>query len=160
MSEKPQRTCCMCGEKIAGTYARYCERCRAKARRKPLKYVFTPRIDDAIRDIYITHPQAKMRPGVSAQAARLRWPRGIWYSARRSWSHKVLYLNSNLDSLVLDPYLILEPCTLCHRPELLLLDKFSDKKITYLGNESGHKPAYANAAKLPLAMRDSAVNQP
>jgi hypothetical protein len=30
----------------------------------------------------------------------------------------------------------LEPSTKCGRPELLLLDTFSDKKIVYLGNES------------------------
>lgn len=70
-------------------------------------------------------------------------------------THKVLYLNAGLLPLVLDPFVILEPCTECHRPELLLLDKFSDKKITYLGNESGHKPTYPNVDKLPLALRDA-----
>jgi hypothetical protein len=74
-------------------------------------------------------------------------------------THRVLYLNAGLDSLVLDPFVILEPCTECHRPELLLLDKFSDKKITYLGNESGHKPTYANVGKLPLALREAASGQ-
>ena len=72
-------------------------------------------------------------------------------------TQKVLYLNSSLDALVLDPYIILEPCTECHRPELLLLDKFSDKKITYLGYESGHKPTYANVSRLPLALREVAL---
>ena len=71
-------------------------------------------------------------------------------------THKVLYLNASLDPLVLDPFMILEPCTECHRPELLLLDKFSDKKITYLGYESGHKPPYGNVGKLPLALREAA----
>jgi hypothetical protein len=75
-------------------------------------------------------------------------------------THRVLYLTTTLDSLVLDPFVILEPCTECHRPELLLLDKFSDKKITYLGNESGHKPTYANVGKLPLALREAASGQP
>jgi hypothetical protein len=74
-------------------------------------------------------------------------------------THKVLYLNANLDPLVLDPFLILEPCTECHHPELLLLDKFSEKKITYLGNESGHKPPYTNVGKLPLALREAALGQ-
>lgn len=73
---------------------------------------------------------------------------------------KVLYLSASLDPLVLDPFVILEPCTECHRPELLLLDKFSEKKITYLGYESGHKPPYANVGKLPLALREAASRQP
>jgi hypothetical protein len=72
-------------------------------------------------------------------------------------THRVLYLNASLDSLVLDPFVILEPCTECHRPELLLLDKFSDKKITYLGNESGHKPTYPTVDKLPLPLREAAL---
>ena len=72
-------------------------------------------------------------------------------------TRRVLYLDASLDSLALDPFVILEPCTECHRPELLLLDKFSDKKITYLGNESGHKPTYSNVDKLPLALREAAV---
>lgn len=71
-------------------------------------------------------------------------------------THKVLYLSTNLDSLVLDPFIVLEPCSLCNRPELLLFDKFSDKKTTYLSNESGHKPTYANVGKLPLALREAA----
>lgn len=75
-------------------------------------------------------------------------------------THKVLYLNANLDPLVLDPFVILEPCSECHRPELLLLDKFSDKKITYLGYESGHKPTYTNVGKLPLALREAASGHP
>jgi len=75
-------------------------------------------------------------------------------------THKVLYLNASLDALVLDPFMILEPCTECHRPELLLFDKFSAKKITYLGYESGHKPTYANVGKLPLALREAGPVQP
>lgn len=75
-------------------------------------------------------------------------------------TQKVLYLNASLDPLVLDPFVILEPCTECHRPELLLLDKFSEKKITYLGYESGHKPSYPTVSKLPLALREAASGQP
>jgi hypothetical protein len=74
-------------------------------------------------------------------------------------TQKVLYLNAALEPLVLDPYIILESCTECHRPELLLLDKFSDKTITYLGYESGHKPSYSNVGKLPLGLRDSALTR-
>jgi hypothetical protein len=74
-------------------------------------------------------------------------------------THRVLYLNASLDSLVLDPFVILEPCAECQRPELLLLDKFSDRKITYLGNESGHKPTYPTVDKLPVALREAAFGQ-
>jgi hypothetical protein len=74
-------------------------------------------------------------------------------------TQKVLYLNAALEPLVLEPYIILEPCTECHRPELLLLDKFSDKRITYLGYESGHKPTYTNVAKLPLVLRDAVLRR-
>jgi predicted amidophosphoribosyltransferase len=41
MSLGQQRTCCICGADVAGKYAQYCDHCRAKARRKPLKYVFS-----------------------------------------------------------------------------------------------------------------------
>jgi hypothetical protein len=75
-------------------------------------------------------------------------------------TRKVLYLNSNLDALMLDPFVILEPCTECHRPELLMFDKFSDKKTTYLSYESGHKPSYANVGKLPLGLREVALGRP
>jgi hypothetical protein len=53
-------------------------------------------------------------------------------------TNKVLYLNRDQESLVLDPYIVLERCPECNRPEVLLFDKFLDKKITYLGYESGH----------------------
>lgn len=69
-----------------------------------------------------------------------------------------IYLNPSLDPLVLDPFVILEPCTECHRPEMLLLDKFSDKKITYLGYESGHKPSYPNASRLPIGLQEGPQN--
>ena len=51
-------------------------------------------------------------------------------------TNKVLYLNRDQESLVLDPYIVLERCPECNRPEVLLFDKLSDKKITYLGYES------------------------
>jgi hypothetical protein len=70
-------------------------------------------------------------------------------------THKVLYLNAGLDPLILEPFVVLEPCTECHRPEVLMLDKFSDEKITYLGYESGHKPSYTNVTNLPSALRDA-----
>src|ERR1035438_2185320 len=41
----------------------------------------------------------------------------------------------------------------CRRPEVLLLDKFSEQKITYLGYESGHKPSFPNVDHLPLLIR-------
>lgn len=74
-------------------------------------------------------------------------------------TNRVLLINSRNESLVLDPYIVLERCPQCQRPEVLLLDKFSDKKITYLGYESGHKPAFENASRLPLLIREVAKRQ-
>jgi hypothetical protein len=74
-------------------------------------------------------------------------------------TNKVMYLNRDLEPLVLDPYIVLERCPECHRPEVLLFDKLSDKKITYLSYESGHKPALANADRLPPSIRDLAVRR-
>ena len=75
-------------------------------------------------------------------------------------TNKVVYLNADAESLVLDPYIILELCTECRRPEVLLLDKISERKITYLGYESGHKPAFPNVDRLPLVIREAAVRRP
>lgn len=72
-------------------------------------------------------------------------------------TNRVLLLNRNQESLPLDPYIVLERCPECRRPEVLLLDKVSDKKITYLGYESGHRPALENAARLPLVIRETAT---
>ena len=74
-------------------------------------------------------------------------------------TNKVLYLNRDQESLVLDPYIVLERCPECNRPEVLLFDKLSDKKITYLGYESGHRPALANADRLPLIIREVATRR-
>jgi hypothetical protein len=74
-------------------------------------------------------------------------------------TNRVLYVNSDLESLVLDPYIVLERCSVCHRPELLLLDKVSEKKITYLGYESGHKPAIENVGRLPAVIREAAARR-
>jgi hypothetical protein len=60
-------------------------------------------------------------------------------------TNKVLYLNRNQEFLVLDPYIVLELCPECKRLEVLLFDKISDKKITYLGYESGHRPSLETA---------------
>jgi N-6 DNA Methylase len=74
-------------------------------------------------------------------------------------TNKVLYLNRNQESLVLDPYIVLERCPECRRPEVLLFDKFSDKKITYLSYESGHRPALATADRLPPIIREVATRR-
>lgn len=73
---------CQCGVELSGKYSRFCDPCRANARRKPKKFIFTERIDDAIRTIYIEHPQAKTRPGVRELADRLGWPK--WAVCRRA----------------------------------------------------------------------------
>jgi hypothetical protein len=74
-------------------------------------------------------------------------------------TNRVLYLNREQESLVLDPFSVLERCPECNRPEVLLFDKFSDKKITYLGYESGHRPALETGNRLPLIIRDIATRQ-
>src|ERR1700758_964635 len=73
---------CRCGAPVSGKYSRFCDPCRANARRKQPKWVSPLRIDDAIREIYLEHPQAKTRPGVAVLAARLGWPK--WAVCRRA----------------------------------------------------------------------------
>jgi hypothetical protein len=72
-------------------------------------------------------------------------------------TNRVVYLNRDQESLVLDPYIVLERCPECKRPEVLLFDKLSDKKITYLGYESGHRPALPLADRLPSIIREVAT---
>jgi hypothetical protein len=69
---------------------------------------------------------------------------------------KVHYLNEIDESLVLHPYIVLELCPECKRPEVLLLDKFQGQKITYLSFESGHKPSFPTSDQLPLTVRELA----
>lgn len=72
---------------------------------------------------------------------------------------KVLYLNPIGESLVLHPYIVLELCPECKRPEVLLLDKFQGQRITYLAYESGHKPSFPNSDQLPLTVRELAARR-
>ena len=72
-------------------------------------------------------------------------------------SKKVLYLDHDFRSLSLDPFIVLERCPECSRLEVLMLDKISDKKITYLGYESGHRPVLANGDRLPSVIRELAT---
>jgi hypothetical protein len=74
-------------------------------------------------------------------------------------TNKVLYLNRHQESLVLDPYIVFERCPECTRPEVLLFDKLSDKNITYLGYESGHRPALPHADRLPPIIREVATRR-
>jgi hypothetical protein len=66
---------------------------------------------------------------------------------------RVLYLNAEGESLGLDPYVVLEYCPECKRPELLVLDKVVGKKITYHGYESGHRPSFEYSERLPSSIR-------
>jgi hypothetical protein len=75
-------------------------------------------------------------------------------------TNRVLYINRRQESLVLDPFVLLERCPECRRPEVLLLDKFADKKITYIGYESGHRPAFENIDRLPAVIREVATRRP
>lgn len=72
---------------------------------------------------------------------------------------RVLLLDSNNRFLNLDPYIIWELCEQCHRPEALVLDKFRDKKVTYLSYDSGHKPSFETAEKIPLVIREAAKSR-
>jgi hypothetical protein len=74
-------------------------------------------------------------------------------------TNKVLYLNAIGESLVLDPYVVLELCPECKRPEVLLLDKFLGQKTTYLAYESGHKPSFSTSDQLPLTVRELAARR-
>lgn len=71
-------------------------------------------------------------------------------------TNRVIYFNSELDYLILDPFMVLEFCPTCQRNEVLLFDKFDNKNITYFGTESGHKPVIANANKLPVTIKQFA----
>ena len=71
-------------------------------------------------------------------------------------ANKVFYLSAIDESLLLDPYIVLEICPVCKRPEVLLLDKFKGQKITYLFYESSHKPSFLNSDRLPFAVRELA----
>ena len=46
------------------------------------------------------------------------------------------------------------------KPYFESVDKISEQKITYLGYESGHKPAFPNVNRLPLVIREAAVRRP
>jgi N-6 DNA Methylase len=72
-------------------------------------------------------------------------------------SKKVLLLNRQSESLVLDPFIILERCPECKRHELLLMDKMSDKKATYIAYESGHRPTFDNVDRFPTIVRELAT---
>lgn len=72
-------------------------------------------------------------------------------------SRRVLYLDRDSRSLSLDPLIVLERCSECSRFEVLLLDKISDRKITYLGYESGHRTVLPNADRLPSVIREIAT---
>jgi hypothetical protein len=71
---------------------------------------------------------------------------------------KVIYLNRSLETLELDPYVVVEVCEQCGREELLLFDKLSAEKITYLGYDTCPKPhrsSYPYAHKLPPVLREA-----
>jgi hypothetical protein len=77
---------------------------------------------------------------------------GIIKSRTPIESNKVILVDSNNNYLILDPYIVYEICPECKRNEVLLLDKYDDKKITYYGEETGHKPSYNYINKLPKSL--------
>ena len=52
---------------------KYSDPCRAIIRRKR-KYIFTEQIDERIREIYVSHPDAKSRPGIRLLAKKAGIP--------------------------------------------------------------------------------------
>lgn len=70
-----------CATQISGRHVRFCDPCRAARRGRERKYVFNDRIDDAIRKIYAEHLGKRTRPGLTALAHGLGWPK--WAVMRR-----------------------------------------------------------------------------
>ena len=75
-------------------------------------------------------------------------------SRRAPITNKVIYFNSDLDYLNLDPFIVLEICPNCQQLEVLMMDKIKNiTDISYIAPGSGHKPIMKNTSKLPLAIK-------
>ncbi len=77
-----------------------------------------------------------------------QFERKVINSTKPIETEKIVYINARYDYLILNPFIILEICPTCQRPELLLLDKLNKKKVTYLSYECGHKPSFPNEGLL------------
>lgn len=64
----------------------------------------------------------------------------------------VILFNQNMEYLKLEPYIIYEICPECLRSEVLLFNKYDNKKISYYGEETGHTPSYNYLNKLPSVL--------
>ncbi len=64
----------------------------------------------------------------------------------------VILFNQNMEYLNLEPYIIYEICPDCLRNEVLLFNKYDNKKISYYGEETGHTPSYNYLSKLPSVL--------
>lgn len=81
-------------------YARYCLPCRSAQRRKRVKWVSTPRLDDEIRRCYMARLKSRSVPGLGALGQRTGWPRwalvkhartlGLSYIKEMPWSEPEL----------------------------------------------------------------------
>jgi hypothetical protein len=122
------------------------------------------KVDDLIGNYWLLKPYWMEDRGTYHRVSVLRlMGDNPYFDARiirssKSLPYKVVYLSRNylsreLDPLVLEPYVILRECEKCNREELFLLDKFSQREITYLGYESGHKMSCKNAEELPSLLR-------
>jgi Helix-turn-helix domain len=69
----PGKRCATCPTTIHLKYGKYCDPCRAKVRRER-KYLFTDQIDRLIREIYLSHPGTKTRPGIRMLAKKVGIP--------------------------------------------------------------------------------------
>lgn len=71
---------CGCGTAIEKPHARFCDPCRSRVRRKPLKFVPTPEIDSLIRSTWEGKSWG-LKAG-RVVAARIKWP--TWAVKKRA----------------------------------------------------------------------------
>lgn len=82
--------CHLCGEPISydtrmgmrPKYTRYCPPCRSAQRRKHIKWMSTPRLDEEIRRCYLARLKSRSIPGLIALSQRIGWPK--WVLVKRA----------------------------------------------------------------------------
>ena len=74
MEEKTiQNMCLDCSPNISLTLGTYCDKSCARTRGRR-KYFFTDQIDQLIREIYLSHRDARARPGIRLLAKKVGMP--------------------------------------------------------------------------------------
>lgn len=82
--------CKVCGAPIShgtGTgaspkCARYCPACRLLRRRRRVKWISTPRLDEEIRRCYLARLKSRKVPGLAGLSQRTEWPK--WALVKRA----------------------------------------------------------------------------